>query len=157
MTNAKYIPVKQVDDVRIIAVLADMLAHRDFHKHERKEMLDKSLQKAYKTTLKIRMADFELISRKAEKYNLAYANMTLNEAKAWAIRKIRRVASDPSAQNRDVIMAVQIMVNMAGLDAKFNGGFDDDCSDEVVNALAAIAEDEQHNALSELNSDEPEE
>ncbi len=148
-----YFKKAQVDKEEIIAVLADMLSLQDLHKHERKRLLTETLQRAYKLEgYKISIPHFEAISRRAEKYNLVHANMSFNEAKALVVRQMKSIMGDPNAQNRDRIMANQLLANMAGLDAKFSGGFEEDTTDELAEALAAIAHDEEHTGL---NSDVP--
>ena len=149
----KHFKRSQVDRMEIIAALADMIALQDLHKHERKKLLEETLQKAYKLEeYTIWIGDFEWISRKAEKFNLAVAKMSLSEARSLVLRRMNAIAGDPEAQNRDKIMANQLIVNMAGLDAKFSGGFEDDTTDELVEIFAEIENDKTHGGL---NSDVP--
>lgn len=152
----KYFKTDQIDQIEYVAILADVMVFSDTHKHEQKECLEEHLNKRYKVKgYKIDRWIWEKIRRKAEQYNLAFANMSFNEAKSIGIRQIKHVLGDADAKNRDKIMALQLLINMGGLDAKYSGGFEEDTTDELKDSLAAMDEDEKHNALSTLNSDEP--
>lgn len=133
-----------------------------FHKHERKLLLEELLidildgeDSKEHEGWKINIFDFEKLSRRAEKLVRRDSCMTLREARNGSTRRLLNIACDETAQNRDRLMAEQAFITVAGLDAKLTGGFDDDVGDETQDALAAIDKDEEHNAVSELNSDEP--
>lgn len=151
MKEQKYFPKKFILQTPIINKLALILVEaQHLYKHERKALLENHLIESIKKEQaidregwKISIFDWEKLSREAEKVVLRDAKMTLKEAQAGVVRRNLKIACDPLAQNRDKIMADRLIVDVAGLDAKLSGGFEDDIGDALVEALEEIDKDKE--------------
>jgi len=147
------------NDFNLYALAKIFTESQNLYKHEMKLLLEENLIYALDKEKseehdgwKVSIFDFEKLSRRAEKLVLRDSKMSLKKARAGSTRRLLNIACDETVQKRDRIMAEQAFINITGLDAKYTGGLDDDISDELGEALAAIAHDEEHGGL---NSDIP--
>lgn len=150
----KYFTKPQIEEheLEIVNILAQTCATNQdkLHKGDLKREIHKFYQNVYHdSTKKVDRYHFEALLRKAEKQFLIIADMSYKSAKAGVMARMLSISCDPGAQNRDKIMADQLISNMAGLDAKYSGGFDDDNTDEVAEIIAEIAEDAKHGEASQ--------
>lgn len=139
---------KQIDkyEIEIVSILAKACATSQdvIYKGDLKREIHKFYQNIYlEPNKKVSISHFEALLRKAEKLFLLMSEMTFKQAKAGVMTRMLSISCDASAQNRDRIMADTLFSNMAGLDAKYSGGFLDDNTEDLAETLAEIEEDKK--------------